>query len=54
MDIDKMGGAKIYAKYLAHMRQSYLLTPFSNKHKLASDYYSVDGVANWGHNIFHY
>lgn len=54
MDIDKMGGAKIYAKYLALMRQSYLLTPFSNKHKLASDYYSVDGAANWGHNIFHY
>lgn len=41
-----MGGAEIYAKYLALMKRSYLLTPFSNKHKSALDYYSVDGAAN--------
>lgn len=54
MDIEKMGGAEIYAKYLALMKRSYLLTPFSNKHKSALDYYAVDGAANWGHDIFHY
>lgn len=54
MDIAKMGGAEIYAKYLALMKRSYLLTPFSNKHKSALDYYAVDGAANWGHDIFHY
>lgn len=54
MDIEKMGGAEIYAKYLVLMKRSYLLTPFSNKHKSALDYYSVDGAANWGHDIFHY
>lgn len=54
MDIDKMGGAEVYVKYLALMHRSYLLTPFSNKHKSALDYYSVDGAANWGHDIFHY
>lgn len=54
MDIAKMGGGEVYAKYLALMNWSYLLTPFSNKHKSALDYYSVDGAANWGHDIFHY
>ena len=54
MDIEKMGGAEVYTKYLALMKRSYLLTPFSNKHKLTLDYYAVDGAANWGHDIFHY
>lgn len=54
MDIDKMGGGKTYAKYLALMHGSYLLTPFSNKHKSSLDYYLVDGAANWRHDIFHY
>ena len=54
MDIEKMGGREVYVKYLALMNRSYLLTPFSNKHKSSLDYYTVDGAANWGHNIFHY
>lgn len=54
MDIANMGGVEVYAKYLALMKRSYLLTPFSNKHKSALDYYAVDGAANWGHDVFHY
>lgn len=54
MDIEKMGGADVYVKYLALMKRSYLLTPFSNKHTSSSGYYAVDGAANWGHDIFHY
>ncbi len=27
---------------------------FSNKHKLALDYYAVDGATNWRYDIFHY
>lgn len=54
MDIEKMGSVDIFAKYLALMHRSYLLTPFSNIHKSSLDYYSVDGAANWGHDIFHY
>lgn len=54
MDIEKMGGGKVFVKYLALMKRSYSLTPFSNKHKSSLDYYAVDGAANWGYDIFHY
>lgn len=54
MDVEKMGGGKVLVKYLVLIGRSYLLTPFSNKHKSSLDYYAVDGAANWGHDIFHY
>lgn len=54
MDIEKMGGEKVFVKYLALINQSYLLAPFSNKHKSSLDYYTVDGAANWGYDIYHY
>lgn len=49
-----MGGAEVYAKYLAMASKDYTITPFVNKHKSPLDYYSVDGIANWGHKLFHY
>lgn len=54
MNIAKMGGPEIYAKYLALIKRSYLITPFENKIKSKLDYFVADGAANWGHNIFHY
>jgi len=49
-----MGSAEVYAKYLALMKRSYLITPFANKIKSEFDYFTVDGATNWGHDIFHY
>lgn len=54
MDIEKMGGGEVYARYLALASKDYTIVPFANKCKSKLDYFLVDGAANWGNNLFHY
>ncbi len=54
MNIDQMGGAEVYIKYLALTSKDYTIVPFANKHKSVFNYYEADGAANWGYDLFHY
>ena len=54
MNIEKMGGSIVYAKYLALAKKNYTLTPVKNKYKTTLDYYKPDGAANWGNSLYHY
>ena len=54
MNIDQMGGIGVYGKYLALTSKDYTTVPFTNKHKSTFDYYGIDGVADWGNDLFHY
>lgn len=54
MDIEKMGGSVVYAKYIALTSKDYTLAPLKNKYKSALDYYAIDGAGNWGNELFHY
>lgn len=54
MDISKMGGKEVYAKYLAFTSKKYANVPLNNMYKSAYDYYGVDGAGNWGNDLFHY
>lgn len=54
MDIEKMGGSVVYAKYIALTSKDYTLVPLKNIYKSALDYYAIDGAGNWGNKLFHY
>lgn len=54
MDIEKMGGSVVYAKYIALTSKDYTLTPLKKMYKSALDYYAIDGAGNWGNKLFHY
>lgn len=52
MDIEKMGGSAVYAKYIALTSKDYTLAPL--KYKSGLDYCAMDGIGNWGNKLFHY
>lgn len=54
MNIKKMGGSAVYAKYIAFATKDYTVAPHKEKYNTIIDYYKIDGPANWGNNLFHY
>lgn len=52
MDIEKMGGSKVYiTRYLGLYNKNYIEEPFRKKHK---SFFGPDKIKNWGDNLFHY
>lgn len=54
MDIEKMGGSVVYAKYIALTSKDYTFAPLKEIYKSSLDYYAIDGPGNWGYKLFHY
>lgn len=54
MNIEKMGGSVVYAKYIAFTSKNYTLAPLKDIYKSVFDYYAIDGAGNWGNDLFHY
>lgn len=45
---------KVYAQYIALTSKDYTTIPIQNKYTSAIDYYGINGMANWGNDLFHY
>ncbi len=52
MDIEKVGGSVVYAKYVALTSKDYTLAPIKKIYKTVLDYYTIDGAGNWGISFF--